>query len=345
MTDEPRFVLHVDVDQFIAAVEVLRRPELRGKPVVVGGTGDPTARGVVSTASYEARRFGIESGMPLRTAARRCPDAVFLPTDLPAYRAASERVMETLRTLPGVLEVAGWDEAFLEVFTPHPEEVAASIRRAVRERTGLSCSVGIGDNKLRAKTASAFAKPGGVFRLTASEWWTVMGARPPSALWGVGRKTARRLSELGIATVAELAAADQGSLAERFGPNIGPWLRRLASGDDHSPVTAERAPARSRGREETFQEDLRDPEDIRRGVSRLAEQVASDLREDGRPALRVMVKVRFSPFATHSHGVPLEEPSAEPEAIRGAALRALDRFTLDRPVRLLGVRAELGPSR
>jgi DNA polymerase-4 len=344
VSEAPRFVLHVDVDQFIAAVEVLRRPELRGKPVVVGGAGDPTRRGVVATASYEARRFGIESGMPLRTAARRCPAAVFLPTDLPTYRAASEQFMATLRAFPGVLEVAGWDEAFLEVFTSDPEDVAIGIRRAVRRETGLSCSVGIGDNKLRAKTASAFAKPGGVFRLTASEWWTVMGDRPPSSLWGVGRKTARRLAELGITTVAALSEADEGVLAERFGPNIGPWLRRLAHGDDHSPVVAERGPARSRGREETFQEDLRDPEEIRREISRLAEQVAADLREDARPARRVVVKVRFSPFSTHSHGVPLEEPSAEPEVVREAALAALDRFTLDRPVRLLGVRAELGPS-
>jgi DNA polymerase-4 len=162
----PPFVLHADLDQFIAAVEVLRRPELRGKPVVVGGRGDPTARGVVSTASYEARRFGIGSGMPLRTAARKCPEAVFLPVDAPAYRASSERAMAVLARFPAVLEVAGWDEAFLQAEVPDPEALARDIQEAVRGDTGLVCSVGVGDNKLRAKLASGFAKPGGVFRLT-----------------------------------------------------------------------------------------------------------------------------------------------------------------------------------
>ncbi|MBI2237352.1 MAG: DNA polymerase IV, partial [Actinobacteria bacterium] len=149
----PRYVLHVDLDQFIAAVELLRRPELRGKPVVVGGSGDPTKRGVVSTASYEARAFGIRSAMPLRTAYRKCPDAVFLPVDADAYLEASERVMATLRTFPAIVEVAGWDEAYLEVETDDPERLAEDVRRAVVERTRLECSVGIGENKLQAKIA------------------------------------------------------------------------------------------------------------------------------------------------------------------------------------------------
>jgi DNA polymerase-4 len=336
-----RWVLHVDLDQFIAAVEMLRRPELRGRPVVVGGDGDPTKRGVVSTASYEAREFGIGSGMPLRTAYRKCPDAVFLPVDAPAYVTASEQVMATLRSFPAVVEVLGWDEAFLGVQTDVPEALAGDLQRAVRERTGLWCSIGIGDSKHRAKLASAFAKPAGVYRLTRENWGAVMDHRPPDALWGIGAKTAKKLAALGIGTVAELAAADPQRLAERFGPNTGPWLRHLATGEDATPVSDTPYLARSRGREETFQHDIEDPARIRDEVVRLARRVAADVKEDGRPAVRVVVKVRFAPFLTVTHGVPLDGATNDPHRIEQGALAALDRFRLDRPVRLLGVRAEL----
>jgi DNA polymerase-4 len=194
-------VLHVDLDEFLAAVEVARRPELRGKPVVVGGKGDPTQRAVVATASYDARKFGVHSGIPLRTAAKRCPDAVFLPSDPPAYEAVSERVMATLRALPVVVEVLG---AFLGVHTTDPEALAADVQRAVKDATGLSCAVGIGDNRLRAKLATGFAKPVGIYRLTRDNWVSVMGDRPTDALWGIGAKTARKLAAAGITTVAQL---------------------------------------------------------------------------------------------------------------------------------------------
>src|ERR687895_2714462 len=201
---ERRWILHVDLDQFIAAVEVMRRPELQGRPVVVGGSGDPSQRrAVVATASYEARAFGIRSGMPLRTAARRCPDAVFLPQDPAAYEDASARVMAVLRTFPVVVETAGWDEAFIGADTDDPETLARSIQRAVLAKTGLSCSVGIGDNKHRAKIATGFAKPAGVHRLTAADWMSVMGERPTAALWGIGHRLERRLADLGIITVAQ----------------------------------------------------------------------------------------------------------------------------------------------
>ena len=170
------WILHLDLDQFIAAVEVLRRPELRGRPVVVGGSGDPTrARQVVATASYEARAFGIRSGMPIRAAAKRCPDAVFLPSDPPTYEAASARVMATVRAFPVVVEVWGWDEAFIGARTDDPERLAEEIRRSVLAETGLSCSIGIGDTRLQAKTATGFAKPAGVARLTGDRWMEVMG--------------------------------------------------------------------------------------------------------------------------------------------------------------------------
>lgn len=232
-----RWVLHADLDQFIAAVEVLRRPELRGRPVVVGGDGDPAKRGVVSTASYEARACGVHSGLPLRTAARRCPDAVFLPVDRDAYEAVSDRVMAALRSLGVVVEVLGWDEAFLAVDGDDPEAVARELRARVRAATGLECTVGIGRNKLQAKLATGFGKPAGIFRLTGETWFDVLGDRPTDALWGVGAKTAKRLKGLGIATVGQLAAADPRALAAEMGPTIGPWLVLLAQGRDNSPVS------------------------------------------------------------------------------------------------------------
>jgi nucleotidyltransferase/DNA polymerase involved in DNA repair len=336
------WVLHVDLDQFIAAVEVLRRPELRGRPVVVGGDGDPTKRGVVATASYEARTCGVHSGLPLRTAARRCPDAVFLPVDRPAYEAASAQVMAVLRDCATVVEVIGWDEAFLAVDTDDPEAAASDIAKRVHNATRLNCSVGIGENKLQAKLATGFAKPAGVFRLTHETWFAVLGDKPVDALWGIGPKTAKRLAGLGISTVAELAAVDPRDLAAQLGPVTGPWLVQTARGLGRSTVSSEPYHARSRGREETFQQDIADWETVRTEVTRLAAQVAADVADEGRPALRVVVKVRYAPFATYSHGIQLDAPSADPAAIARAALAALDLFSLRRPVRLLGVRAEFG---
>ncbi len=335
------WVLHVDLDQFIAAVEVLRRPELAGRPVVVGGRGDPTERGVVATASYEARQLGVGSAMPLRTAARKCPDAVFLPVDGPAYEAASAVVMDTLRALDAVVEVLGWDEAFLGVDTDDPEALAHEVQRAVLEATGLHCSVGIGDNKLRAKLATDFGKPQGVFRLTEENWYDVMADRPTDALWGIGRKTAKRLAGLGITTVRELALTDPGRLADELGPTMGPWYRRLARGVDTSPVEGTPWVARSHSRETTFQQDLTDPQRMEEEVRRLARQVVEDLRLEGRPAVRVAVKIRFAPFDTHTRSLTLEAPTSDVGPVEEAAARLLRRLGLDRPVRLLGVRAEM----
>ena len=334
------WILHVDLDQFIAAVEVLRRPELAGKPVVVGGAGDPTQRAVVATASYEAREFGVHSGMPMRLAAKKCPAAVFLPHDPPAYDAASAVVMATLREFDAVVEVLGWDEAFLGLSTADPETVARDIQLAIAERARLSCSVGVGDNKLRAKLATGFAKPAGVYRLTRDNWVAVMGDRPTEALWGIGRKTARKLAELGYSTVAELARADPEVLAARLGPTIGPWCRTLALGAGGTTVVATPWVARSRSRETTFQENLTSPAEIVEQVSLLARRVAQDVVAEGRPAARVAVKVRFAPFFTHTRSMTLPAPTSDAAAIERAAVTVLARFTDDRPVRLLGVRAE-----
>jgi len=334
------WVLHVDLDQFLAAVEVLRRPELRGLPVVVGGDGDPTKRGVVSTASYEARACGVHSGLPLRLAARRCPDAVFLPVDKPAYDAVSAEVMATLRELDAVVEVLGWDEAFLAVEADDPEAYARDVQRRVQSRTALDCSIGIGDNRLQAKLATDMGKPAGVFRLTTASWFDVLGDRPTDALWGIGRKTAKKLAALGIDTVRQLAAADREEMAAAFGPATGPWLVRLANGRDRSPVVGTPYVARSRSRETTFQTDLDDWDDVRREVSVLARRVADDVVAEQRPVVRVVVKVRYAPFFTSTHGHLLGQPTTDAAVIGAAALAALERFEGRRPVRLLGVRAE-----
>jgi DNA polymerase IV len=334
------WVLHFDLDQFIAAVEVLRRPELAGRPVVVGGAGDPTQRAVVATASYEARTYGIHSGMPLRTAAKRCPDAVFLPSDFAAYEEASAKVMATLREFDVIVEVMGWDEAFLGALTDDPEALAHDVQDAVLGATRLYSSIGIGDNKLRAKLATGFAKPAGVYRLTAENWYEVMAHRPTDALWGIGRRTARKLAELGLITVEQLAAADQQQLAERLGPTMGPWYVRLARGGGISPVVGTPYVPRSRSRETTFQADLADWDQVRAEVARLAQRVTADVVAERRPAIRVGVKVRFAPFFTHTRSMTLDHPTSYAAELEAAALMVLDRFEDRRPVRLLGVRAE-----
>jgi nucleotidyltransferase/DNA polymerase involved in DNA repair len=334
------WVLHVDLDEFIAAVEVLRRPELRGRPVVVGGDGDPAKRGVVATASYQAREHGVHSGLPMRTAARRCPDAVFLPLDRATYEAASAEVMAALRELGYVTEDLGWDEAFVAADTDDPEAVARQIRQQIKAATGLDSSVGIGENRIQAKMASGFAKPAGVFRLTSQNWFSVLGRRPTSALVGVGAKTEHKLAELGIATVADLAAADVAAVAARLGPTIGPWLVQTARGLGPAELAAEPYVPRSRSRETTFQQNIEDWSQVRDEVLRLADQVTLDVEAEQRPALRIVVKVRHAPFFTSTHGQTLAEPTSDRDVIREAALAALEKFTDRRPVRLLGVRAE-----
>jgi DNA polymerase-4 len=407
------WVLHVDLDQFIAAVEVLRRPELAGKPVIVGGDGDPTKRGVVSTASYEAREYGVGSGMALRLAARKCPDAVFLPVDREAYDEASAGVMGTLRALewggrPVVVEVLGWDEAFLAVGprpgdapgvsartsqlgrgrpwagaadeleteatpvveagqgslppvqqeaaaslgrgpsggpTPDPDPVAfaAHIRARVLEETRLHCSVGIGDNKLRAKIATEFGKPRGSFVLTAENWFEVMGDRPTTALWGIGGKTAKKLAALGIDTVTQLAGSDARVLAAELGPTMGPWYHRIGRGVSDSAVTGEPWVPRAHGRETTFQEDLDDWGRIADEVRALTRQVKEDIDKEGRPAARVGLKLRYRPFITISRSLTLETATNDADQLTEAAVSLLDRVEKDRPVRLLGVRLEMVP--
>jgi DNA polymerase-4 len=336
-------VLHVDMDQFIAAVEVRRRPELAGLPVIVGGRGDPTERAVVSTASYEARAYGIGSGMPLRIAARKAPEnAVFLPVDHEEYEAASDEVMATLRSLPGVvLEVIGWDECFLGVDAEDPEHVARTAQDAVRDATGLHCSVGIGDNKVRAKIATEFGKPQGVFRLTAENWFEVMGERPTRDLWGVGPKVSKRLAAHGITTVRELADADEGQLVAEFGPRMGVWYHGLGAGIGPAVVDDSPWVARSHSRETTYQKNLTTPEQVADAVRVLAASAFEDCAAEGRPVVRVHLKVRYAPFETKTFGRKLAAPTTRRDDVVDAALALSATLDPTREVRLLGVRAEM----
>jgi nucleotidyltransferase/DNA polymerase involved in DNA repair len=344
------WVLHVDMDQFIAAVEVLRRPELRGRPVVVGGDGDPTKRGVVATASYEARAYGVGSGVPLRVALRRCPEAVFLPVDRDAYEAVSIEVMTALREGGRAVEPLGWDEAFVGVSLEDPEAddaeadnpgaVAREIQRAVLARTGLHCTVGIGQTKVQAKMATGFGKPAGVYTITGANWFELFGARPTDVLWGIGARIAKRLAEAGITTVAELAAADIEAMKVHFGPTTGPWLIALGRGGAHGPVTTEARVAKSRSRELTFQQDLPGWDDVEREVAAMARALMSDIAAEGRAAGRVWVKIRYVPFSTRLHGRKLAETTVDPDVFATAALGVLTLFPERRPVRLVGVRAE-----
>lgn len=337
------WVLHVDMDQFIAAVEVLRRPELAGLPVIVGGRGDPTERAVVSTASYEARAFGIGSGMPLKIAARKAPeDAVFLPVDHEAYEAASAEVMSALRALPDVvLEVIGWDECFLGVDTDDPETVARSAQAAVLEATGLHCSVGVGDNRVRAKIATEFGKPRGVFRLTAENWFEVMGDRPTRDLWGVGPKVQKRLAALGIRSVRELADADEELLVSEFGPRMGVWYHGLGSGLGPTAVDPTPWVARSHSRETTFPQNLTTATQVEAALAELAGHAFDDCAAEGRAVERVHLKVRYAPFETKTFGRKLVAPTTERGDVIDAALALGSTIDQQREVRLLGVRAEM----
>jgi DNA polymerase IV len=340
-----RWVLHVDLDQFQAAVEVRRNPDLAGLPIIVGGNGDPNEpRKVVTCASYPARAFGVHAGMPLRTAARKCPEAMFLPLDTDAYDEASEEVMGLLRDFGHPVEVWGWDEAYVGADledTEDPFQLAEQIREVVAAGTGLSCSVGISDNKQRAKVATGFGKPAGVYSLTEDNWMAVMGDRDVDALWGVGPKTAKKLAGMGITTVADLASTDAQLLTSTFGPTTGLWILLLAKGGGDTAVSAQPWIARSRSHVITFPRDLTDRAEIDSAVVELAELTLAEIVDQGRVVTRVAVTVRTKTFFTRTKIRKLPSAGNDQQAIVATALDLLHQFELDRPVRLLGVRLEL----
>jgi DNA polymerase-4 len=335
-----RTILHVDVDAFFAAVEQLRRPELLGKPVVVGGDGNPHRRGVVSTASYEARAYGIHSAMPLRTAYKKCPQAVFLPVDFHTYGEYSRRIMAILREYTPLVEPVSVDEAFLEVTdaAADPLALAEEIRGRIHTDTGLTASIGIGPNKLLAKIASGLRKPNAVTHMPEERAGEMLQDLPTMVLWGIGPKTAVRLREaLGVRTVGELCTVPLAALRALLGEHHGEYLYRICRGQDDSPIVTEWEP-KSMSRETTYQYDTRKREVLIDTITALAAEVAGDLRRDGYRGRTVTVKIRYHDFKTHTRALTLPEAIDEGVRIRETAVGLLDRFALDRAVRLVGVR-------
>lgn len=330
------------MDAFFAAVEEKRRPELKGRPVIIGGEGDPTKRGVVSTASYEARKFGVHSAMPLRTAHRLCPGGVFLPVDYSEYARISRRIKEILRTFSDTMEDVGIDEAFLDISASSlsSEEIARQIKEAVRAATGLTCSIGIAPNKLLAKIASDLRKPDGLTIILPGEAGTVLGPLPVRKLWGVGPKTEESLQKFGIVTIAQIASRSLEFLMESFGNSYGAFLYNACRGIDESEIVTDWEP-RSISRETTFQRDISNWQELAAALAGQVREVVDELRGRGYLARTVTVKIRFSGFETHTRSKSLPEHMDGEEQARRAAFECLGRFELrshPRRVRLIGFR-------
>jgi DNA polymerase-4 len=337
-----RTILHVDLDAFFAAVEQRDRPELRGRPVIVGGGGGEDARGVVSAASYEARVFGVHSAMSLREAYRRCPDAVFLPVDGRRYQAASRDVMNVLRRFTPLVEPISIDEAFLDVtgsaaLFGDGALIARQIKDAVRAEVGLTVSVGVAGTKLVAKIASDLRKPDGLVVVPPGTEEAFLAPLPIGRLWGVGEKTAAALAEYAVRTIGDLAALPADLVVRRFGKHGGSLIER-ARGIDPEPVH-DGDPAKSVGHEHTFDVDTSDPEVIERTLLAMADGVAGRLRSAGVRAGTVAVKIRDSGFRTITRQRTMTEPTDLTEPIYRAALELARPEVRGMRVRLLGVTA------
>jgi DNA polymerase-4 len=387
----PRLIAHLDMDAFYASVELLRYPELAGKPVVIGGgrrhqpiqTVDPdtgqverrfstlrgyVGRGVITTATYEARALGLHSALAIMKAAALAPDAILLPVDFDAYRRHSRLFKAAVREIAPQVEDRGIDEIYIDLTDVRPpgarvedhatdpwlvaRDAARAIKEAVRAATGLSCSIAVAPNKLLAKIASELDKPDGLTLLPASEIARRIWPLPARRINGVGPKANARLEALGIHTIGELARADPRSLIEHFGPNYGAWLSAAAHGRDERPIVTVSEP-KSISRELTFERDLhaiRDREELGRVFTNLCDGVAADLQRKGYAGRTIGIKLRFDNFRTVTRDQTIEWPTQDPRAIRRAAGACVKRVPLARRIRLLGVRvgalvsaATLGP--
>jgi DNA polymerase-4 len=331
----PRCIAHIDLDAFYATVELQRRPELRGLPVIVSGSGP---RAVVTTASYEARAFGVGSAMPTAQARRLCPQAVLIPPDFAAYREVSARVMALVRATADAVEVAGLDEAYLDLtglLAPN-----AAMRRLVAEiraQTGMSASVGIGPNKLVAKVASDADKPAGFVVLTSKQARERFAGAPTGLVPGIGPKTASQLERMGIRTLGALAQVDEAALVARFGRRLGPWLRRRARFEDDAEVTPVRE-AVSESRETTFDSDVAVPAELERVLRTLADELCAGLARHGRRGRTIGIKVRLDDWKTITRARTLPEPTNDTAVVSEIAVQLLREYAPPRPVRLVGVR-------
>jgi len=327
------------MDAFFAAVEEKRNPDLKGKPVVIGGMGDPSQRGVVSTANYEARKYGVHSAMPLRTAFKLCPHAVFLPVDFEAYEAASRQFKTVLLNITSIMEDVGIDEAYLDISdeTDSNETIVENIKTGIYEKTGLTCSIGIAPNKLLAKIASDMKKPNGLTIFTGDDIESKLWPMPIRKLYGIGPKTEEHLKGMNIETIGHLAALPLDTLVERFGVSYGHYLYEAARGIDESPLITHWEP-KSFSREKTFQTDVKDWQTIARTIAELTKEVVSDLTGNGYSARTVTLKIRYSDFRTVTRGCSLGNATNSEGDVRKTAFACLKRIELTKRVRLVGVR-------
>jgi DNA polymerase-4 len=353
-----RRIAHLDMDAFFASVELLSQPQLRGQPVVVGGSRrlgpadgrsdwkrlrDYQGRGVATTATYEARALGVHSGMGLMKAAALAPDAILLPANFEEYKRCSRLFKAAVAELAPVIEDRGIDEIFIDLTEVAGETVALArqLKDAVRRATGLTCSIGVTPNKLLSKLASELQKPDGITVLTLADLPTRIWPLPAAAVNGIGPKASARLAALGLHTIGDLAAADPQALVADFGLSYGAWLWQAAHGLDERPLVTVRE-AKSISRETTFERDLhprRDRDALTAILLELCQRLAGDLERKGRLSRTIGIKLKYDNFQTVTRDLSLDLATADPQAIRDAARACLRRVDLDRPLRLLGIRA------
>lgn len=334
-------ILHVDMDAFYAAVEVLDDPSLRGLPLIIGS---PDGRSVVSSASYEARRYGVRSAMPVSQALRLCPSARIVPPHFHRYQAVSRQVMSVFESITPLVEPLSVDEAFLDVrgvrrLWGSPVQVAELVRRRVFEEVGITCSVGVASTKHVAKMASTIAKPDGMLVVAAADTQAFLDPRPVRALWGVGPKAAEALEGRGIRTIRDIRESSRDMLDRAVGPALGTRLSQLSRGEDARAVETERI-EKSIGHEETFDTDITDREFLKAELLRLADRVAARLRKAEWETGTVSIKIRFDDFRTLTRSQTLAEPTAVGQRIGEAAQALFAQIDRRDPVRLVGVRAE-----
>jgi DNA polymerase IV len=335
MAPAERTVAHLDADAFYFSVELLRRPELRGKPVVIAGSGP---RAVVTTASYEARKYGVFSATPASRARRLCPEAIFVAPDFEAYRRVSREIMDRVRAQVDTVEVVGLDEAYLELTgLMAPRAAMRRLVSEIRAASGITCSIGIGPNKLVAKVASDAEKPAGFVTLTRAAACERFAGASPKLIPGIGAKTAERLAEMGITTIAALAATSEAALAERFGGRLGPYLRRRARFEDESIVANERI-AVSESRETTFPADIASHAEQADVLRRLAGELCEGLAKHGRRGRTIAIKVRLADFTTVTRARTVASATNDPEVVAEVACALHAEYAPPQPVRLLGVR-------
>lgn len=361
MNPPPRRIANLDMDALYASVELLRYPELCGQPVVIGGRGehqpvtladgtrrfarlrDYAGRGVITTSTYEARALGVHSAMGMMKAALLAPDAILLPVDFAAYRLYSRRFKAAVAEIAPRIEDRGIDEIYIDLSDLADDSATLGMRlkQAVRDATGLSCSIGISPNKLLSKIASDFDKPDGLTILAAGDLEGRIWPLPVRKINGIGPRAAEKLGGIGIATIAQLAAADPALLQAEFGSSYAAWLHDAANGIDARPLVTDAEP-KSVSRETTFERDLhpkRDRSELSAIFTDLCERVAGDLRRKGYLARTIGIKLRYDDFRTLTRDVSLPGPTADAATIRRAAGECLRRVPLDRKLRLLGVRS------